>query len=79
MIFVIVGMCVPLHARVPTSPNHHNNQGHFQDRTNNAPKQRQEDLLKDIIQDLPTSGGGLTRMFTIDYIFLEKLKKKCNM
>ncbi len=75
MIFIIVGMCVPLHARVPTSPNHHSNQ----DRTNNEPKERQEDLLKDIIQDLPTSGGGSTRMFTIDYIFLEKLKKKCNM
>jgi hypothetical protein len=45
MIFIIVGMCVPLHARVPTSPNHHSNQ----DRTNNEPKERQEDLLKDII------------------------------
>ncbi len=40
MIFNIVGMCSPLHARMPISPNHCNNQGHFYNRNNNELKER---------------------------------------
>jgi hypothetical protein len=74
-----IGPNAPLQTRVPTSPNPFIELNHFEEellKENGLP----EDMLKDMTKTkvLPNGGGRLARMSTIDRLFFQKLKKKCN-
>ncbi len=75
-----IGPNAPLQARVLTSPNPFTELNHFEKELleenglfRDFPKDRIE------IEVLPDGGGGSTRMFVVDRLLLQKLKKKCNL
>jgi hypothetical protein len=75
-----IGPSVPLQVKVLTSPNPFTKLNHFEEELleenglfRDLPKDRTE------IEVLLDGGGGSIRMFVVDRLLLQKLKKKCNL